>query len=59
MTSKLRLDLPILLPNILHDADACVGRLLAELRGQAGVEDAGQSARPAKRHPSEEQRRAA
>lgn len=39
MTSKLRLDLPILLPNILHDADACVGRLLAELRGQAGVED--------------------
>ncbi len=39
MTSKLRLDLPIPLPNILHDADACVGRLLAELRGQAGVED--------------------
>ena len=39
MTSKLRLDLPILLPNILHDADACVGRLLAELRGQTGVED--------------------
>lgn len=40
MTNKLRLDLPILLPNILHDADACVGRLLAELRGQTGVEDA-------------------
>src|SRR5690554_5215118 len=40
MTNKLRLDLPILLPNILHDADACVGRLLAELRGQIGVEDA-------------------
>jgi len=31
MTSKLRLDLPILLPNILHDADACVGRLLAAM----------------------------
>ena len=39
MTNKLRLDLPILLPDILHDTDACVERLLAELRGQTGVED--------------------
>jgi Cd2+/Zn2+-exporting ATPase len=40
MTNKLRLDLPLLLPDIPRDADACVGRLLAELRGQTGVEDA-------------------
>jgi len=39
MTKKLQIDLPILLPDIAHDADACVERLLIELRAQDGVED--------------------
>jgi Cd2+/Zn2+-exporting ATPase len=39
MTSKLRVDLPLLLPDVAHDADACVQRLLDELKVQAGVQD--------------------
>lgn len=39
MTKKLQIDLPILLPDIAHDADACVQRLLVELRAQQGVEN--------------------
>lgn len=39
MTETLRLDLPILLPDIPDDADACVDRLMEELHGQAGVEE--------------------
>ncbi|MFZ5674385.1 MAG: heavy metal translocating P-type ATPase [Pseudomonadota bacterium] len=37
MTDKLRLDIPVLLPHV-HDAtDACVARLISELRGREGV----------------------
>ncbi len=39
MTEKLQIDLPVLLPDIGHDADACVQRLLVELRAQQGVEN--------------------
>lgn len=39
MTEKLQIDLPVLLPDIAHDADACVQRLLVELRAQQGVEN--------------------
>lgn len=38
MVEKLRLDLPILLPSIPDEADACVGRLIEELQGQPGIE---------------------
>ena len=34
MTEKLRLDLQILLPHVPDKADACVGRLIRELRTQ-------------------------
>lgn len=37
MTEKLRLDIPILLPSVAHDADACVARLITELQGREGV----------------------
>lgn len=39
MTEKLRLDVPILLPSVAHDADRCVARLIEELRGREGVEE--------------------
>ena len=39
MTEKLQIDLPVLLPDIAHDADACVQRLLVELRAYQGVEN--------------------
>ena len=35
--SKLRLDIPILLPEIDDAADACVARLISEMRGRDGV----------------------
>jgi len=38
MVEKLRLDIPILLPDVTDAADACVVRLTAELQGREGVE---------------------
>lgn len=38
MTQKLRLDIPIVLPDLADAADACVDRLIIYLNGQAGVE---------------------
>jgi Cd2+/Zn2+-exporting ATPase len=40
MTEKLRLDLPLVLPDISNAADACVARLLDDLRGRDGVAEA-------------------
>ncbi|TFI59780.1 heavy metal translocating P-type ATPase [Sphingomonas parva] len=40
MTERERLDLPLLLPEVPDDADSCVARLLADLRGQDGVSEA-------------------
>ena len=40
MTEHIRLDLPVLLPEIPDEADRCVGRLLAELRERDGVKEA-------------------
>lgn len=35
---KLRLDIPVLLPHVRDDADACVKRLQEDLEGRAGIE---------------------
>ncbi len=40
MTSKLSLELPILLPDVDDLADACIGRLVQFLAAKEGVEDA-------------------
>ncbi len=40
MTEKLRLDIPLALPEVTAAADRCLDRLLSEMRGRAGVEDA-------------------
>ena len=40
MTDKIRLDIPVVLPEIPDVADACVGRLIADLKGRSGIEDA-------------------
>ncbi|OYW46383.1 MAG: heavy metal translocating P-type ATPase [Sphingomonadales bacterium 32-68-7] len=40
MTEHVRLDLPVILPEVPVEADRCVTRLLAELRGRTGVSDA-------------------
>ena len=40
MTDKLKLDIPVLLPQIPDAADACVGRLVATLKAKPGVEEA-------------------
>ena len=40
MTDKTRLDIPLVLPEIPDVADACVGRLTADLKGRSGIEDA-------------------
>lgn len=40
MTDKTRLDIPLVLPEIPDVADACVGRLIADLKGRSGIEDA-------------------
>ena len=36
--SRLRLDLKVLLPDVPHEADACVGRLVGELAGRHGID---------------------
>ncbi|MFH1346360.1 MAG: heavy metal translocating P-type ATPase [Pseudomonadota bacterium] len=38
MSDKLRLDIPILLPEVHDAADACVARLISEMRGREGIE---------------------
>jgi len=38
MTEKLRLDIPLVLPDLPHAGDACVDRLLATLGGRPGVD---------------------
>ena len=38
MTDKLRLDIPILLPEVRDVADACLARLISEMRGREGIE---------------------
>lgn len=38
MSDKLRLDIPILLPEVHDAADACVVRLISEMRGREGIE---------------------
>jgi len=40
MTEKLKLDIPLVLPEVADTADACVGRLLKSIEGRAGVETA-------------------
>lgn len=40
MTNKTRLDIPLLLPDIPDLADACVSRLISDLKGRSGIEDA-------------------
>ncbi|MBY0325183.1 MAG: heavy metal translocating P-type ATPase [Reyranella sp.] len=40
MTEKLRLDIPILLPEVTDTADRCVDRLMSEMRGREGVANA-------------------
>lgn len=51
MTEKLRIDLQILLPDVPHEADACIHRLIGELEGRNGIENvhlrAGASGAPA------------
>lgn len=39
MSQKLRIDLPLLLPDVPSTADACVDRLLQSLRNRQGVDD--------------------
>ena len=39
MTEKLRLDIPFLLPGIPDADDACVARLISEVRNREGIED--------------------
>lgn len=38
MTNKLSLDIPVVLPGVPDAADACVGRLIDELQGRAGID---------------------
>jgi Cd2+/Zn2+-exporting ATPase len=40
MTQKLKLDIPLVLPEVADAADACVGRLTAALTARPGVEEA-------------------
>ena len=40
MTKTLRLDIPLLLPEIPDSKDACVERLIADLKGRTGIENA-------------------
>lgn len=40
MTMKIQLDIPLLLPDIADAADACVGRLIADLAPRSGIETA-------------------
>lgn len=40
MNTKTRLDIPLVLPEVDDPSDACVGRLLADLKGRPGISDA-------------------
>ena len=40
MAEKLKIEIPLVLPEVTDAADACVQRLVAELKGQQGVTDA-------------------
>ncbi|MBX9643723.1 heavy metal translocating P-type ATPase [Sphingobium fuliginis] len=40
MKDQVRLDIPLLLPEVRDEADRCVGRLTAELRGRQGIKRA-------------------
>ncbi|GLT01126.1 ATPase [Sphingobium jiangsuense] len=40
MTEKLKLDIPVLLPDVADETDQCVSRLIAMLKGRPGVEAA-------------------
>src|SRR3546814_2343361 len=40
MKDQVRLDIPLLLPDVRDEADRCVARLTTELRGREGVQDA-------------------
>ncbi|GAB3757900.1 heavy metal translocating P-type ATPase [Ramlibacter monticola] len=40
VTEKLRLDLPLLLPDVSEARDRCVGLLIAALKGKPGIRDA-------------------
>ena len=40
MTERVRLEVPLLLPEVDDAADACVTRLMADLRGRSGIRDA-------------------
>ena len=40
MIEKLRLDIPVLLPDVTDAADTCVTRLIGSLQGRPGVEEA-------------------
>src|SRR3546814_727694 len=40
MTEKVRLDIPLLLPDVKDEADACVERLTSELQGREGLSEA-------------------
>ncbi len=40
MTDQVRLDIPLLLPEIKDEADRCIGRLTTELHGRQGVQEA-------------------
>jgi hypothetical protein len=35
---RLQLDIPVLLPSLPDEADACVGRLVGELEGRDGID---------------------
>jgi len=36
--NRLRLDLPVILPGVPDEADACVGRLVGDLEGRSGID---------------------
>src|SRR3546814_3218431 len=40
MKDQVRLDIPLLLPEIKDKADRCIGRLTIELQGRTGVQEA-------------------
>jgi Zn2+/Cd2+-exporting ATPase len=40
MKDKVRLDIPLLLPEIEDEADRCIGRLTMELQGRTGIQEA-------------------
>src|SRR3546814_11097697 len=40
MKDQVRLDIPLLLPEIKDEADRCIGRLTIELQGRTGVQEA-------------------